>query len=97
MRLLNVDSLKLEVHHETIPYAILSHRWKDGEEILYEDIARDGLSPALRTRKESGYNKIVATCNQARAEGIAHVWVDTCCIDKSNIAELSEEINSMYR
>ncbi|KAF2996755.1 hypothetical protein E8E14_002219 [Neopestalotiopsis sp. 37M] len=71
MRLLNVDSLKLELHHETIPYAILSHRWKDGGEILYEDIARDGLSPALRTRKKSGYNKIVATCNQAKAEGLS--------------------------
>lgn len=25
-----------------------------------------------------------------------HVWIDTCCIDKSSSAELSEAINSMY-
>lgn len=28
--------------------------------------------------------------------GIEHVWIDTCCIDKSSSAELSEAINSMY-
>jgi hypothetical protein len=25
-----------------------------------------------------------------------HIWIDTCCIDKSSSAELSEAINSMY-
>lgn len=28
---------------------------------------------------------------------IEHVWIDTCCIDKSSSAELSEAINSMYK
>jgi len=26
-----------------------------------------------------------------------YLWIDTCCIDKSSSAELSEAINSMYR
>jgi hypothetical protein len=26
-----------------------------------------------------------------------YIWIDTCCIDKSSSAELSEAINSMYR
>ncbi|KAM7210819.1 hypothetical protein V8F06_013799, partial [Rhypophila decipiens] len=27
---------------------------------------------------------------------ISHVWIDTCCIDKSSSAHLTENINSMY-
>jgi hypothetical protein len=30
-------------------------------------------------------------------DGLEYVWVDTCCIDKSNNNELSEAINSMFR
>lgn len=30
-------------------------------------------------------------------EPVSHVWVDTCCIDKTSSAELSEAINSMFR
>jgi hypothetical protein len=26
-----------------------------------------------------------------------YVWIDTCCIDKTSSAELSEAINSMFR
>lgn len=97
MRLLNVNTLKLEEHFQQTPYAILSHRWRDGEEVLYQDIADSGLLKALQTAKKSGYDKIIATCHQAKLAGIPYIWVDTCCIDKSNSAELSEEINSMYR
>ena len=30
-------------------------------------------------------------------DGLQYFWVDTCCIDKSNSAELTEAINSMFR
>ncbi len=29
-------------------------------------------------------------------EGLEYIWIDTCCIDKSSSAELSEALNSMY-
>ncbi|KAI0639265.1 hypothetical protein C8Q77DRAFT_1204784 [Trametes polyzona] len=32
----------------------------------------------------------------AEADGYDWLWVDTCCIDKTSSAELSEAINSMY-
>lgn len=35
-------------------------------------------------------------CAFAREQDYAFVWVDTCCIDKSSSAELSEAINSMH-
>ncbi|KAL8376059.1 hypothetical protein RB595_007259 [Gaeumannomyces hyphopodioides] len=48
-------------------------------------------------RRRSGYEKIVRTCRLAKECDIKWAWVDTCCIDKSSSAELSEAINSMYK
>lgn len=43
-----------------------------------------------------GWWKIQMCCRQALGDGLSHVWVDTCCIDKNSSAELSEAINSMF-
>ncbi|KAI1077521.1 HET-domain-containing protein [Whalleya microplaca] len=51
---------------------------------------------ASRHMEKQGYRKIVLTCDQARRDGLEWAWIDTCCIDKSSSAELSEAINSMY-
>lgn len=40
--------------------------------------------------------KIRDACAVARANGFGLMWIDSCCIDKSSSAELSEAINSMY-
>jgi len=71
-------------------YAILSHTW-GAEEVTFED-----LQGGTGTRK-AGYNKIRFCGEQARRDGLQYFWVDTCCIDKSSSAELSEAINSMFR
>jgi hypothetical protein len=55
---------------------------------------------------KSGYSKIISCCKLVRSQGVyvetqdhpcRYVWIDTCCIDKTNNAELSEAINSMFR
>ena len=69
---------------------MLSHIW-GAEEVTFEDL-RSGSG----TRK-AGYDKIRFCGEQARRDGLQYFWVDTCCIDKSNNAELSEAINSMFR
>ncbi|KAN0102226.1 HET domain containing protein [Hyaloscypha variabilis] len=51
-------------------------------------------SPAAKLK--AGYTKIERCCDQAVGDGYDYVWIDTCCIDKSSSAELSEAINSMY-
>ncbi|KAI7230272.1 hypothetical protein KC330_g7049 [Hortaea werneckii] len=71
------------------PYAILSHMWSEGEEVLFQDVVQ-------RQARGRGLEKVLAALNRARADGYSYVWVDTCCIDKSSSAELSEAINSMY-
>lgn len=45
----------------------------------------------------AGYSKITGCCRQARLDGYEYAWVDSCCIDKSSSAELSEAINSMFK
>jgi hypothetical protein len=94
MRLINVDTFELEefMDHRSTHYAILSHTWGNGEVTLV-DMQR-GLPHAEAL---PGFEKIRGACRQAASDGFKFVWVDTCCIDKSSSAELSEAINSMLR
>lgn len=91
MRLINTGTLSFEEFiGENIPtYAILSHTLGNDEESF------KGFQDPSCAHKE-GYQKIWMTCKQAREDGIQYAWIDTCCIDKSSSAELSEAINSMY-
>lgn len=61
------------------------------------EITRPGTRAAFESKSMPGYTKITQFCRLAAAEGWNYVWVDTCCIDKTSSAELSEAINSMYR
>lgn len=74
----------------TPQYAILSHTWEK-EEVTYQDI--QDLESA---RKRKGFAKIEGACSLACDKGYSYIWIDTCCIDKSSSAELSEAINSMF-
>lgn len=73
------------------PYAILSHTWGDGE-ATFQDFA-DPKAAVLA----KGFAKIKYTCRRARQNGMGYAWVDTCCIDKTSSAELTEAINSMFQ
>lgn len=98
MRLLNTKSLKFRefFEDEIPPYAILSHTWGSvDDEVSFRDM---GLEPEILWRdREYGYSKILNTCRLAVDDGLEYAWVDTCCIDKSSSAELTESINSMFR
>lgn len=43
-----------------------------------------------------GYFKVLGCCKQALLDGWKWAWIDSCCIDKTSSAELSEAINSMF-
>ena len=75
------------------PYAILSHTWgADAEEVTFADLAEGGGG-----KHKPGYKKIRFCGAQAQQDGLQYFWVDTCCIDKSDQAELSLSIRSMFR
>ncbi|KAF4631600.1 hypothetical protein G7Y89_g6537 [Cudoniella acicularis] len=91
MRLLHSRTLELQEFFEnaTPSYAILSHTWSLGE-VTYQDMQGNNA------KEKAGFIKIQNCCEQASRDGFDFVWVDTCCIDKTSSAELSEAINSMY-
>ncbi|KAF1809666.1 HET-domain-containing protein [Eremomyces bilateralis CBS 781.70] len=97
MRLLQLDdypsfSLAEFAEDEVPRYAILSHTWgHDGDEVTYKDIT-DGTGSG-----KAGYDKLHFCAVQAKTDGLGYCWIDTCCIDKTNAAELTESINSMFR
>ncbi|KAI0476459.1 HET-domain-containing protein [Xylariaceae sp. FL0804] len=94
MRLINTLDLTLHEfpNEDGLEYAILSHRWEDGE-VSYQELQ----SKCAAIEDKSGYHKIRDCCRQARKNGFEYAWIDTCCIDKTSSAELSEAINSMFR
>ncbi|KAK0609684.1 heterokaryon incompatibility protein-domain-containing protein [Bombardia bombarda] len=98
MRLINTKTLTL---HEFMgsgdipPYAILSHTWED-DEVTFQEFSEQPRPDAVKKKK--GFAKIEATCRFARGSSrLEWAWVDTCCIDKTSSAELTEAINSMFR
>ncbi|KLU82249.1 hypothetical protein MAPG_01323 [Magnaporthiopsis poae ATCC 64411] len=95
MRLLNTRTLQLEEFGDggdasIPPYSILSHRWGR------EEVDFQGMQSEQRHHLE-GFQKLARFCALSREEGYWYGWMDTCCIDKSSSAELSEAINSMFR
>jgi len=93
MRLLDTETLQLLYFpdNEVPTYAILSHTWGK-EEVTFEDLKTGRID-----RNNAGYQKIQQSSNLPARNGFSCIWIDTCCIDKSSSAELSEAINSMYR
>ncbi|KAH8668676.1 beta transducin-like protein HET-E2C*4 [Xylariales sp. PMI_506] len=98
MRLLQYDevndkfSLTKDLRGANIPsYAILSHTWgSDADEVTFQDVV-DGVG-----QEKAGFEKIRFCARQAKKDGLPYFWIDTCCIDKTNKAELTKAINSMF-
>lgn len=87
------DPLRLMRFHGQVPeYVILSHTWgEEEEEVSFQEL-QNGTG-----KSKAGYQKIKNCCKQAASDGFRFAWIDTCCIDKTSSAELSEAINSMYQ
>ncbi|KAK3620612.1 hypothetical protein LTR22_025513 [Elasticomyces elasticus] len=75
-------------------YAILSHTWgPDQEEVSYEDVRNGNGTSKLG----AGAEKIRFCIEQTRQDRLDYFWVDTCCINKKDDAELSRSLRSMFR
>jgi Heterokaryon incompatibility protein (HET) len=101
MRLLKIDSdgrfslTEDRAENENLRYAILSHTWGEvGDEVTFDDLT-NGIG-----EHKKGYEKISLCVKQALRDGHHYLWVDTCCIKKTNDAitvELQHAINSMFK
>ncbi|OSC97330.1 HET-domain-containing protein [Trametes coccinea BRFM310] len=81
-------------------YAILSHVWDACEQSfqelqsLHSQLVSAHRIDLLRSRVS---DKVRECCILAESHGYEWLWIDTCCIDRSSSAELSEAINSMFQ
>lgn len=95
---------RAELHYfnkpEDVPggYAILSHVWQ-GEEQSFKELQtlRSNCSSPEDIPRSMAHPKVHSCCILAERHGYHWIWNDTCCIDKSSSAELSEVINSMFQ
>ncbi|KAI4230128.1 MAG: hypothetical protein L6R36_000241 [Xanthoria steineri] len=107
MRLINVHTFDMENGHEPdgVKYAILSHKWFESEISFQDfqnlkDVEKANMKrphESLQQNQHMGIGKIAWSASIARKQGLNYIWIDTCCIDKTSSAELSESINSMWK
>jgi hypothetical protein len=91
MRLLHTTTYEMRYFDSDVPpYAILSHTWGMGE-VAFQNITSE------YSHELNGRGKIERSCRYAIADGWEYIWIDTCCIDKTDTTELSKAINSMFR
>jgi len=94
MRLLHTKTYEIREFRDANdipPYAILSHTWTSNE-LYYGDLRT--LTQARRNRQ--AFQKIEGSAKLARCYCLDWIWIDTCSIDKTSSAELSEAIISMF-
>ncbi|KAG2348214.1 hypothetical protein BDR05DRAFT_506179 [Suillus weaverae] len=71
---------------------LLSHRWEETEPLLHD--IQDKVVYELNA--VGGIMKLQSFCKITRDAGYHWAWMDTCCIDKNNNAEVQESIDSMF-
>ena len=100
-QLLDIASSSLIAHDDDCDDCGLAHLSPVGFTLCTSNSTAviSALKPGAtnNAKTKAGYSKIEYSRTQAAKEGLEHVWVDTCCIDKASSAELSEAINSMYQ
>ena len=76
-------------------WIMFSHTWDlDGKEPTFLEVNRVG---SIEELDESPLNdKLRRFCETVREDGHRWAWSDTCCIDKSTSAILSQSLISMY-
>jgi Heterokaryon incompatibility protein (HET) len=91
-RKLNGELVLTEHDEDVPPYAILSHTWAEdnNEEVSFQDVKAD------ISKKKPGWKKIHFCADQAAVDDLQFFWIDTCCIDQENEAEVARAINSMF-
>ncbi|KAI4186290.1 MAG: hypothetical protein LQ346_005716 [Caloplaca aetnensis] len=94
-RLINTLTYALHENVRSPEYAILSHRWV-GSEVTFQQL--DSTEWRTINLESQPMKKIRDACRKARERRppIEWLWVDTCCIDKTNNVELASALNSMF-
>jgi hypothetical protein len=71
----------------------ITHRWST-DEISYQDVIKRNQ---WMGRSIGGMSEKLRRIRTTLLKHTQYVWIDTICIDKSNLSELDEAIRSMYK
>ncbi|CAO3687503.1 unnamed protein product [Umbelopsis ramanniana] len=71
----------------------ITHRWNIGE-VVYQHVEK---VKRWKNRSISRRSEKLYRIRKALLKHTNYVWIDTICIDKSNLSELDEAIRSMYK
>jgi len=61
------------------------------------NVVKNAQYAGCTASSKPGFRKLQGAARQALEDDYEYIWIDTCCIDKSSSAELSEAINSMFK
>lgn len=94
-RLINTRTYELHKNVLSPEYAILSHKWVEPE-VTFQQL--DSTEWRTINLESQPMKKIRDACKKARERSslIEWLWVDTCCIDKTDNVELASALNSMF-
>jgi hypothetical protein len=84
---------KLVENIDVTDVIFLTHRWEKGG-IVYKKVA---IPTILEHKHISSYSMKLKRIRDTLSPHTGYVWLDTICVDKSNLSELDETIRSMYR
>jgi hypothetical protein len=73
-------------------FVMLSHRWEGKEPLLHEIQDRS----VYELDQVDGTAKLQSFCTVVRDSGYLWAWSDTCCINKNNMIELQQSVNTMF-
>jgi hypothetical protein len=79
---------KLVTDVNVMEIIFITHRWSEAE-ILFQDVSKMGLPISEMSDK-------LRRIRNSLLDHTKYIWIDTICIDKSNLFELDEAIRSMY-
>ena len=87
------DKRVLQTVTKYFQWIMFSHTW-EGKEPTFQDV---NTVDSIRKLDESSLNdKLRRFCETVHEDGYRWAWSDTCCIDKSTSAILSQSLISMY-
>ncbi|MCJ1390484.1 hypothetical protein MMC18_003343 [Xylographa bjoerkii] len=103
IRLLDATTHSIASYIDPPSYAIISHVWLPPE-IIHTDIIDPSIPLSTFSNpshpKCISAGKILNSCDtliRLYNGRVKHLWLDTICIDKKDLTELSTAINSMYK
>ncbi|KAK5107968.1 hypothetical protein LTR62_000513 [Meristemomyces frigidus] len=92
MHLFNVHSGKFWQTYDNIPpYVAALHWWKADTETSYQDVEERRNIHTDGSRKLQGFAEYI----KKHIPHVEWLWIDTCCINQKDAAELSEGVNSI--